>query len=84
MFKHDCANVIAESTLNLELIFFIFFFQDDNHRRPAGKKCNDHLNAFLDAVHSLGISFKVYKVNDKLEGTSLIGWGEKGPTEKTA
>lgn len=49
---------------------------DDNNSRPSNRKKNEHLEAFLDAVRSLGVSFQVYKKNEKWEWTSLLG-GEK-------
>lgn len=56
--------------------FFFFFLQDDNLKRPGNKKTEEHLQAFLDVVRSLGVSLRVYKVNDKWEWKSPLG-GEK-------
>ena len=54
----------------------LIFLQADNLNRPGSKKTEEHLQAFLGVVRSLGVSLRVYKVNDKWEWTSLLG-GEK-------
>jgi len=50
--------------------------QDDNHNKPTRQKSEAHLQEFLAAVRSLGVSLCVYWVGEKLEWTSLLG-GEK-------
>lgn len=50
--------------------------QDDSYNKPGRQKSEDHLQEFLAAVRSLGVSLRVYWVADKLEWTSLLG-GEK-------
>ena len=58
------------------LYHLTFYMQDNNHNRPATKKTNDHLQAFLTTVRSLGVSLRVYKDKEKWGWTSLLG-GEK-------
>ncbi|KAJ7371102.1 hypothetical protein OS493_027790 [Desmophyllum pertusum] len=41
------------------------------------KAKDNHLQAFLEAVRSLGVSLRVYKVNEKWEWTSLLGGDKK-------
>ncbi|KAJ7391505.1 hypothetical protein OS493_018556 [Desmophyllum pertusum] len=50
--------------------------RDDSYNKPGRQKSEDHLQEFLAAVRSLGVSLRVYWVADKLEWTSLLG-GEK-------
>ena len=50
--------------------------QDDNHNRSAAKKTNDHLQAFLTTVRSLGGSLRLHKEKEKWKWTSLLE-GEK-------
>ena len=56
-----------------ERVLFCYFLQDDNLNTPSREKKQVHLQDFLAAVRALGISFRVYKVGDKWEWTSLLG-----------
>ena len=55
------------------LFHLIFYMQDDNHNRSATKKTNDHLQAFLTTVRSLGVSLRLHKEKEKWEWTVREG-----------
>ena len=54
----------------------MYVFQDDNKDKAPKDKDTIHLKEFLATVHSLGVSFNVYRKDNKWEWSSLLG-GEK-------
>ena len=54
----------------------MYAFQDDKKDKSRKDKDNIHLKEFLTTVQSLGVSFSVYRKDNKWEWTSLLG-GEK-------
>lgn len=51
-------------------------FQEDNFGKPKNQQSDKHLQDFMEAVRSCGVSLKVWKKDEKWEWTSLLG-GEK-------
>ena len=47
--------------------------QEDNRNKSGRQRTQVHLQDFLSAVRSLGVSFNVYRFADKWEWTSLLG-----------
>lgn len=50
-------------------------FQEDNFGKPKRLQKDQHLQDFIEAVHSCGL--KVWKKDDKWDWTSLLGGKKK-------
>ena len=56
------------------------YLQAENLNRPGSKKNEEHLQAFLDVVRSLGVSLRVWKMGMDI----AAGRGEKDPAAKAS